>query len=154
MVVAMSATKKRINAIRALLRSSIVAQSPEYRAIDAEFLDVVNVSKLRPENRRRLLQVLHSTRALDTTLKEYLRQSRINISDQKSLGAYLRLLSNPNRSLPPTLLPDRLKDRYQDLIVDERNRLMHKAGEFPGSEADVQKLLIEMNDCLTTVFRL
>lgn len=91
--------------------------------------------------RRQLLQVLHSTRALDTSLKEYLASQGIP-SSGSSLGSYLYALAN-HSILAIAKLPKSDQQRYQLKIVDERNRYMHQAGACPASDAEIRILLSE-----------
>lgn len=85
--------------------------------------------------------MLHSTRALDTSLKEYLASQGIP-SSGPSLGSYLYALAN-HSILAIAKLPKSDQQRYQLKIVDERNRYMHQAGACPASDAEIRILLSE-----------
>lgn len=144
-------TQRRVNTIRLLVHGSAVESQPEMAAIERELAEIANVGRLQPETRRRLLQVLHVTRTLDTFLSTLLRVHSIpRAADQHSLGAYLTLLVNHTRA-GVGRLSERERRRYQDQIVDLRNRYMHEAGAFPSSGNDITVLLNEMYDCIARV---
>lgn len=67
-----SSRQKRVETLKALVAGSILAtNTANLAAIQSEFDETVKVEKVPTLNRRRLLQVLHSTRALDTTLATF-----------------------------------------------------------------------------------
>jgi hypothetical protein len=98
-----------------------------------------------------LLQVLHSTRALDSTLAVFTSYYAISVP-RPSLGGYLRELT---RHHVPGLGLLRESDRaqYKRTIVDKRNLYMHEAGTFP-SRGEISFLLSEMHACLARVLAL
>ncbi|MGH9763152.1 MAG: hypothetical protein ACREDR_10775 [Blastocatellia bacterium] len=149
----MSDHKRRIRAIQALVAgSAALASDPAYGAIQTEFGEVYRARKVRSKQRRRLLQILHSTRALDTSLK------RFNIYHScprgVSLGGYLKALQNHNTASLRRRLSATECRRFQNSIVDQRNRYMHEAGAFPLNDNDAAFLFAEMEDCLAIALNL
>jgi len=144
----MSDHKKRIDTLLVLIAGSPISGDVSYTNIKGEFAEVSKVKRISYKNRYRLLQVLHSTRALDTSLKVF--TAIKGYGDGHSLGNYLHNLSNPpTRSLNP--LPAHRAQHYQKNIVMIRNRFMHQAGTYPNGDEEIRKLLSEMHDCLATV---
>ncbi|WP_405180803.1 hypothetical protein [Nocardia sp. NBC_01377] len=98
-----------------------------------------------------LLKVLHTTRALDTSLKEVLAHKGWTPTDKKTgkpkfgLGAYLIELQIHG------VLTPRQRDNFQKAIVDKRNRYMHQAGTMP-NRLEANTILNEMDTCLSVIF--
>lgn len=145
----MSVYKKRIDAMKALVAGSFISASA-ISDINNEFEEVYRIEKINPLKRRRLFQVLHSTRALDTFLKNFTINYGIRKTEDFSLGKYLdRLESHGNTKL--NKLSGLTKNHYKSKIVNVRNFYMHEAGKFPSNDAEVQSLISEMQACLATV---
>jgi hypothetical protein len=68
--------------------------NPQLSVLQAEFNEVYGVRKIRRASRRRLLEVLHSTRALDSTLKAFINHhgclQRAGRAPKISVGTFLR----------------------------------------------------------------
>lgn len=149
----MSVQKQRINAIQALINGSVIANSPLFSRIAREYNDVLRVNKIKPLGRRRILQVLHSTRGLDSALSAFTTQHGcLPIKKFRTLGGYLSQLTRNNPSL--SKLSHHEKSNFQKDIVELRNRYMHEAGAYPTSEAQVLGLLSDMESCLLRVLNL
>lgn len=122
--------------------------------IKGELNDVLRVSKVSDNRRRWLLQVLHSTRALDSALAAFIQQRGIRPAKRRrkptGLGGYLKLLEAHGGS-GRGRLPRGFADKYQTSIVKHRNRFMHEAGSFPRNEAEIRVLLGEMQSCMVAV---
>ena len=149
----MSVNKARIDTIRVVLAGTPIANDQDYPSILGELNEVVSANKVSKKNRMWLLQVLHSTRALDSALAAFVRQKPINLlpgQTPDSLGKYLYLLANHTTN-GPGKLPQASRVRFQNSIVDHRNTYMHRAGAFPANERDILRLLAEMHACLTQV---
>lgn len=145
---------RRIRTINMILNASRIGGQPEAATIANEFNEVVRINSIRPLNRRCLMQVLHSTRALDSTLAVFLRVRGVRLQDgERSLGAYLRRLRNHGVA-GMTLLPHREQQHYEHNIVRPRNRYMHQAGAYPPGIHDIQRLLNEMHACLVRALNL
>ena len=116
-----------------------------------EYDQVVSVERVPVVRRRHLLQVLHSTRGLDTAL------SRLVVTfctgTSRSLGQSLHRLRN-NAGPSIASLPEQSRIRYQTNIVEHRNRYMHEAGAFPSSDTEVDNLLSEMEFCIAEILSL
>jgi hypothetical protein len=149
----MSHHRRRIRTIQAIIAGSpAIVNDPLYDVIIREFDEVYCARRVRIRDRRRLLQVLHSTRALDTCLRVFI--DFHNCPSARSLGGYLRSLQN-HRS--PTLrgrLSHPERHRFQNSITNNRNRYMHEAGAYPTDDNEVAQLLSEMQDCLLIVLAL
>ena len=154
----MSSHKARIEAVRVLVEASAVKNDAMRCSLIAGELNQVRLTQKVSDKRRRwLLQVLHSTRALDTTLATYVVQRPI-ISPPgdrapRGLGEYLDLLKK-HRTPGLAKLSGTAAKGYKRRIADPRNDYMHKAGAFPSSEKEVRDLLSEMESCLTEVLGL
>jgi hypothetical protein len=145
----MAGHRKRIATLQALVVGT-PALAPVANVVLPELSEVYSSRKVQHGNRKRLLQVLHSTRALDSSLSQFTSYHQCR-GRARSLGQYLRCLVN---HASPTLrysLPDLLRRRYQAAIVDRRNDYMHRAGAFPMTDGEVAQLLSNMDDCLSIV---
>ena len=158
----MSLHKARIGTIQALIATmSPLATHPRQAQMQQEFGEVYKVRKVRMKTRRRLLEVLHSTRALDTALKALVAAKgclprptyRGPARAPRSLGGYLTALEQHSIAGLNRLTAAE-KWHYQTSIVDVRNLYMHEAGAFPANDADIQVLVSEMHACLAAVSRL
>jgi hypothetical protein len=150
----MSDHKRRISALKAIVAGSPgLAGAAIYAKVIDEFEEVIRVRRLEPRRRCRLLQILHSTRALDSTLAAFLDHYG-HRGTSNSLGGYLHALSQLTPGKTPNKLSDRARLRFQKNIVDDRNRYMHGSGEYPLDDTEIRKLLAEMQDCLATILAL
>ncbi|MEU2032756.1 hypothetical protein [Nocardia amamiensis] len=90
-----------------------------------------------------LLKVLHTTRALDTSLSEVLAHKGWS-AKTPSLGFYIAVLATHK------VLTTKQRDDFQKAIVNKRNRYMHRAGAMP-NKMDANSILNEMHTCLSIV---
>lgn len=149
----MSFHKSRIDTLKCLVAGSKSLSAIPYRSIiECEFDEVKNLSNINIPKRKYLLSVLHSTRALDTSLKRFVSYHGLSNKVSTSLGASLKYIQDS----PPGILnaPFTLRVRFQNSIVKERNRYMHEAGAFPSSDNEIRRLLSEMDHCLSVVVNL
>lgn len=87
--------KSRVDTLRILIDSHYtLSGSPKLSQI-VEELNRITLSGRMPRHNGWLLAVLHTTRALDTTLSEIVRFKGW-VARPPSLGRYLRVLSDPN----------------------------------------------------------
>lgn len=151
----MSGHRNRILTLQALAASiPCIAAHSMSSAIQMEFRDVLRARRVRAQLRRRLLEVLHSSRALDTTLAAFVgHHGCFKGKPPRSLGAYLIALEVHTL---PTLgkLSASQRRHFQSTIVDPRNRFMHEAGAFPVADSELSILLSEMHTCLAVLARL
>lgn len=148
----MSVHRQRIEAIQALIAGSVVAASSSFSSIKSEYGEVIHSGKIQPLRRRRILQVLHSTRGLDSTLKEFTNRHGVPVNRQ-TLGGYLwGLAHHPLKTI--SRLSDLERGDFQRSIVRTRNRYMHEAGAYPAGDYQVLGLLSDMQACLSRVFSL
>lgn len=144
-----------------VITASLLGNTIPCQKVLKEFEEVKRVDSMPIEEKtRRLLQILHSTRALDSALAAFIKSYKYtDTSDPskkfKSLYGYLYLLCFGK---PATANIRKLKEidlrKYQQKIVDERNRYMHEADAFPIDDLEILSLLSEMNECLAKVFSL
>jgi len=146
----MSVHKRRIELMKVLVAGSVVGGRSEIIDITGELEEVTKVQRVPQLPRRRLLQVLHSTRAMDTTLATFL--AFHNIMSGRSLGGYINKLGQSNPPLRQ-LSPGEVQ-QYQNDIVNLRNEYMHRAGGFPGGDSEITALLSNMHACLTRILNL
>jgi hypothetical protein len=147
-----SINERRIRTLQALVAGSVVAAAPDHNDIQSEFNEVYQVRKVPQLARRRLLQVLHSSRALDTFLAVFINHHGIN-PNVSSLGGYLAALTNHTVNAI-SRLPNTDRSRYQTNIVVRRNHYMHRAGAFPNYDPEVLTLLADIETCITQVISL
>lgn len=116
----MSVNKARIDTLRVVVAGTPIANDPNYPSILGELNEVLSANKVSKKHRMWLLQVLHSTRALDSSLAAFVRQKPINPLPGRranSLGRYLYLLAN-HTTPGPGKLPQASLTRFQKSIVD------------------------------------
>ena len=147
-----SSHRRRVHAMKALVAGSVVAKSPQYRSIMAEYDLVAYCRRVRREERRWLLQIIHSARALDTLLAEF---TKIHGCAPRgsSLGSYLKVL-NKHRKTSIGRITSAERRHFQAAIVHVRNVHMHEAGAFPASNSEVSALISEMHACVQRVLGL
>ncbi|HEX8360453.1 MAG TPA: hypothetical protein VF613_10110 [Longimicrobium sp.] len=138
--------------MKLLLTGSVVSRDGRYNQILGEMNEVNRVRGVTPGQRMRLLQVLHATRALDSTLAAFIAQRPVPVGAKvpHSLGQYIHLLEN-HTDVTIGRLPAGSKGRYQTTIANPRNRFMHEAGAYPAHDRDIRSLLGEMQACITAV---
>lgn len=148
----MSDSKRRVRFMQSLVAGSPVSRTVKHEDVQAEFEEVLLARRVLKRSRKRLLQVLHSTRALDSTLKEFTDLHGCR-PGSPSLGRYLYELKSGNcTSL--RRISEQERDHYQTQIVDLRNRYMHEAGLMPANDSEILTLLAEMEACLQRVLTL
>lgn len=136
-------TKKRVDTIRILISGhSSLRFSPELSAIIGELNRVTAASKI-PKHNGWLLGVLHTTRALDTSLRELLKKKGW-LQDETGLGGYLKKLESRS------VLSSAERTKWVKSIANVRNRYMHTAGAMP-TQLDSDAVLSEMDACLSIV---
>jgi hypothetical protein len=156
----MSDHKSRVTTIQAILTGTPVSNAPNYTVIRGELNDVMSAKRIADVKRRQLLQVLHSTRALDSALSAFIGQRWSSLmppvppNPRRSLGGYLVWLSTHTETGRIARLPIASQSRYQRTIVDIRNRYMHEAGATPRNDAEIDRLLSEMQLCISQVVAL
>jgi hypothetical protein len=149
----MSSHKQRIRLIQAIIAGNpAIYGNPLHPTIQREFGEAYQVRRVRNPQRRHLLQVVHSTRALDSSLRAFVIYHQCLSGN--SLGKYLASLTNHQSPTLNSQLSPRDRHRFQNTIVNTRNRFMHEAGSYPASENDISTLLSEMHDCLFAVVNL
>ncbi len=146
--------RSRIETLSALVMSvrpmtSDPIQGPICIQVRKEFQRVYQVYGLRQRDNSWILQVLYSTRALDSYLKGFRDRFGYPIKGE-ALGNYLTSLTQMPTS-GHACLTEKEKTRYQNRIVRKRNRYMHTAGAFPAGNQEIETFLHDMHDCLARV---
>ncbi|WP_145924236.1 MULTISPECIES: hypothetical protein [unclassified Rhizobium] len=116
--------------------------------VDEELGELGRCNKMQPPNRQRLLQVIHATRALDSCLNAVLTHHAL--TPKHGIGKMLHQLP----SLHPSLrghLPYSTVVAYVSAIAMPRNRYAHRAGSFPNSTHEVDKIISEVHACLASI---
>lgn len=152
----MSGHLARIKTIEALLHGRpCIASSAKFALITSEFRQVYAVRKIRRSPRRRILEVLHSARALDTVLATFVANYNCmkNGRVPRAMGQYLHALEGHVVVGLDNLQPTH-RIQFQTNIVDRRNTYLHEAGQFPTNDSEVDLLLAEMHSCLSIVVNL
>jgi hypothetical protein len=136
--------KRRIETLQVVVSShSGLTNSLKLTQITGEFARILAAARV-PKHNGWLLTVLHTTRALDTTLSELIKHKGWSTNDTHSLGAYLKVLRTHN------VLTNAERNQYQGEVADKRNKYMHEAGAMP-QQLEASTILNEMHACLSLV---
>jgi hypothetical protein len=135
--------EKRVKTLQVLVGSHRSLRGSSKLSNIVGELNRITASDKLPQGNGALLAVLHTTRALDTTLSEIVAfkgwKPRV-----PALGDYLTEFKKHK------CLSDDEKDLYQKSIVKKRNKYMHEAGAMP-SKLEADKILSEMHACMSIV---
>jgi hypothetical protein len=145
----MSLSLRRLQTFKALLAGSPACSSaPRLHAIINELDELFAVKKVSDKSRRAILEVLHATRTLDSSLQAINAHYLCNPL-ARSLGQYLQALTSHSH---PTLkrLSKSQYGHYYYTIVRRRNRYMHSADSYP-AKGEVDHLISSMEACLAVV---
>lgn len=112
--------------------------------IRSELDEITNIRRLHPNERRRLLQLIHAMRAFDTSLAAVARHHGC-VPVRPSMGAYL--VEFARLSALPFTGTDR--QYFQARLVRRRNSLMHEAGNYPAGDQEVISLIGLMYACVS-----
>lgn len=136
-------SKKRVETIRILIgQHPALSASTKLAALYGELNRILDSERSKRDSSW-LLSVLHTTRALDTTLSELLAAKNWTCA-QPNLNEYLKVLTKQN------VLSDKERGAFSKEIVHKRNKYMHEAGAFP-AKPEADGILREMEACLTIV---
>lgn len=145
----MPTEKDRIQTIVAIINGHPSLTAANINKLKAEFHEVISVHEVSKIRRRHILKILHSTRALDSTLKAILDHHRIR-GGAHSLGQYLFQFRNHN-SAGVSKLTNSERAKYQDSIVKVRNEHLHNADSYPKNDRKVLELIAEMHALMMRV---
>jgi hypothetical protein len=145
----MSDQKNRINTIVAILNSNPNLSTGNLNKVKAELHQVIDVHSILPTRRRNLMKILHSTRALDSTLSSFLSFHQIK-NRASSIGQYLVQLRNHNSQNLGNLSASE-RDKYQASIAKLRNTHLHTADSYPANEREVNELIAEMQTLIARI---
>jgi hypothetical protein len=142
--------------MQAILAGTCIGAHPAGAHVNAEFEAVHQAGRIRNFNRRRILEVLHSARALDSGLKAFVQHHGCQEPGKQppnAMGGYLHALQK-HTVLGLGQITGIQRSQFQASIVSKRNTFLHEAGAFPVNDMEVDALLSEMHTCLTTVVAL
>lgn len=148
--------KTRIRTLQAILAGSCVGTSPVGIVVIDEFDAVHQAGRIRNPNRRRILEVLHSARALDSGLKAFVQHHGCQEPGKQppnAMGGYLHALQK-HTIVGLGKISGTQRTHFQAAIVSKRNTFLHEAGTFPANDVEVDTLLSSMHTCLATVVAL
>ncbi len=135
-------TKKRVDTLRLLVgQNPLLSQSTKLTALYGELNRLLAIRTAKHDSRW-LLSVLHTTRALDTTLSELLTAKHWGAGT--NLNAHLVVLAKHNVVTAAELAA------FRKEIVHKRNKYMHEAGATP-TQLEADRMLREMESCLAIV---
>lgn len=145
----MPTQQDRINTIIAIVNSTPSLTSANINKLKTEFKQVINVDVITPPKRKHILKILHSTRALDSTLREILDYYGIR-NGKSSIGQYIYQFKNHSHSTLGKLTQSE-RDKYQSIIADIRNIHLHNADSYPKNDGEVFQLISEMHALIARV---
>lgn len=99
-----------------------------------------------------LYRVLHSTRLLDGCLRRILELYEC-LGAEHALGPYLKCFGKNNSDKGLQQMSDSLVSRFQEKIVDERNRYLHACDAFP-TTANANEITSQIQYCIQVVLTL
>lgn len=135
--------EKRIGTLGMIVKSHpILVSDPRTSDVVRELQRVIESKRIAGGDRW-LLQVLHTTRALDTCLSRVIAQRNWTVTTP-SLGAYLVKLKSEG------LIVEHQRSHWQDNIVSPRNKYMRSANQMP-PQRRADDLLDEMDACMSIV---
>jgi hypothetical protein len=124
----MSSLTRQAATLRALIQGSTKFSGVAQRsAVIDELTEVINCAKVQPTRRRRLLQFLHTARALESTARDACLTRGLGLPQKPGMTAYLNRLAN---STPPTI-PQALRNQCETRVANIRNPLAHAANAYP-----------------------
>lgn len=145
--------KVRIATVQAILAGTCIGTGPSGPIVQTEFGAVHEACRIRKPNRRRLLEVVHSARALDSSLKAFVQHHGCQETGKRlpcAMGGYLHALEK-HSVVGLGKISAIQRKQFQTAIVDIRNRFLHEAGAFPLTDKEVDTLLSDMHACLAAV---
>jgi plasmid stabilization system protein ParE len=139
----------RSKTIDVVIAGSGVARSAKVKQqLEREWKALGDSSRIgRP--RREFLQVIHTSRLLDSFLAAFLRHYSVQFPQPRSIGSYLKGLRDHSR---PTIgnLPEHRRKHHQVNVVNVRNVFMHEAGAFP-TKKQADELMSSMHVCILEI---
>lgn len=144
--------KKEIETLIGLMQISVIGECNDWDKIKQELKQVLLDDRIPYSNKRNLLQIVHTTRALDTSLRNFLDFYEIT-ENANALGKYLLRLRNHNSDeIEKITEPERL--HYRKNIADIRNKYLHSAGKVVTNASEVNNLATEMRRLMVRIVQL
>jgi len=132
----MNKFKKEVEAIQQIIRGSRWARDPETRVVLDEYQRIIDSNTVRSRERRVALQIMFSSRAIDTFLANICiwdcAQRGVDAEQHYTLERSLGYLNGRGLHNGKHLS----QITYDDLcrkVKDKRNRYLHQAGTFPSN---------------------
>lgn len=147
----MSTQRNRINTIVAIMNSNPAISRANFVTLKAEFEQVIQVDTIAPMTRKNLFKVLHTTRALDSTLQCIV--GHYGLGTIHSLGPLIDRFCNHTHPTLGKMFQSEC-NRYKRSIADMRNQHLHTAGSYPRTEGEVTNLISEMQSLISRALSL
>jgi hypothetical protein len=139
----MTTARKRASTLELVVGATAFQSYP----VENELKEAENTNRVHPLQRRRLLQVLHSTRALNSALLVIAGNNGIVArGNDRSIGRLLYKLQGIG------LLNQKIVPHFISSICNVRNRQMHVADVFP-HPAETGTLLGNVHTCLALLIK-
>lgn len=138
----MSGYPARVRTMRVLVDSNPILKSNAMLTAITGELNSIERATRNPVDHRWLLTLLHTTRALDTTLRQLCNHKGWTDPAKKSLGSYLISLGQHLPTLRAQF------SGFQRSVADPRNKYIHPAGATP-TRQEFDRLLAEMHSCMS-----
>jgi hypothetical protein len=143
--------EKRVRTLQLIVDSSTAFQDP---AAKAAVLDELNEIRrgvsIQPIRRRRLLNILHLARSLETSLRAVVDTNSINLSRRdRNMGGYLIALTGTT----PPLLSHGVKDDCIKRVGNLRNKIAHGAGSYPHNDQLLDAAMQSAHTCIAMILR-
>jgi|SRR3954463_3311571 len=132
--------------LSALIAGSAKVAHSERQTIISELQEVYKIRNIMPQDRRNFFQIIHALRGYETAMGEIVRHHHLPVSPLTMGGCLYAFRNKP--TLPFT---DTHRQYYQSRLVNRRNALMHRAGQYPTGRDEVIRLIDLMSGCLSRV---
>ena len=139
--------RKRSDTIRALIISSY-GPNLAFSSIEREIDAFDSCSTLRFESRRRLYELFHISRAVDSTIRIVVQKFNSGVSVH-GIGSGLESL----RSVRPQYYDVNSVSTHKRSVANKRNTFMHRADTYPANEAEIGRFLADCQSCLVWVLK-
>lgn len=121
--------------------------------VKQEFNLVVEIeSRINHQSQLMLNKVLHSTRAMDTSMRTILELFNAMPRKQYSMGSYIAQFQK-GKDKCFGKLNGSLAYRIQTSVVEKRNKYLHAAGQYP-TKQEAEQIVNDVESYLQTILNL
>ncbi|RVJ45853.1 hypothetical protein CN176_03450 [Sinorhizobium medicae] len=147
----MKNVEKRIRTLQLLVGSSTAIQDATKKAAVLDELDEIRRGiGIQPLRRRRLLNILHLARSLETSLRAVVDANTITLpKDKRNMGGYLNALAQTS----PPMLTHGIKEDCIKRVTNLRNKIAHGAGNYPANDQLLDAAMQSAHSCLAMILR-